>query len=94
MTKHSKTSNKSVKMTCLCPMCGLNYLRKKKLFWSGRGIPRKFCEECQKKVNYLNHKIDTKVIIERSEMWLDKFLSEKEGDNDEYERCAGSKERT
>jgi hypothetical protein len=39
-----KTDNKWTK--CKCPMCGGEH--KLKLFWTGKGTPRKYCEECKK----------------------------------------------
>lgn len=29
---------------CICPKCGRKH--KRALFWSGRGVPKKFCNNC------------------------------------------------
>ena len=34
----------------LCPYCGIKH--KYYVFWTGRGIPRKFCKECSKSASY------------------------------------------
>jgi hypothetical protein len=39
-------SGKSM-IECICPCCGI--LHTMKLHWSGRGIPRKFCEDCRER---------------------------------------------
>lgn len=38
-----KTSRKLTE--CICPMCGKKY--KRKIFWTGNTIPRKFCSDCK-----------------------------------------------
>jgi len=35
---------------CICPRCGNSH--RLRLFWTGRGVPRKYCQSCQKAVNY------------------------------------------
>jgi len=32
---------------CICPCCGILHIMK--LQWSGRGIPRKFCDSCRER---------------------------------------------
>jgi transposase-like protein len=39
-----KGSGKS-KVECICPGCGKMHVMKMR--WTGRGVPRKFCESCR-----------------------------------------------
>jgi hypothetical protein len=39
-----KGSSKS-KVECICPGCGKLHVMK--IYWSGRGVPRKFCQSCR-----------------------------------------------
>lgn len=41
--QYKSLNNKYIK--CICPNCGCTH--KKKIIWSGRGKPRKFCPTCQ-----------------------------------------------
>jgi hypothetical protein len=38
-----RSAEKSTK--CICPKCGKSH--KLKLYWTGRGIPKKYCQECK-----------------------------------------------
>ena len=42
----SRRSGKSM-VECICPCCG--ELHTMKIHWSGRGVPRKFCESCRER---------------------------------------------
>ena len=42
----SRRSGKSM-IECICPGCG--ELHTMKIHWSGRGVPRKFCESCRER---------------------------------------------
>lgn len=33
------------KLECICPGCGKMHVMK--IYWIGRGVPRKFCESCR-----------------------------------------------
>jgi transposase-like protein len=33
------------KVDCICPMCGRMHITKMR--WIGRGVPRKFCQNCR-----------------------------------------------
>ena len=45
-----------IKTECICPRC--RKLHIKKLNWIGRGIPRKFCTDCEWFVENYNSAID------------------------------------
>jgi len=32
-------------LECICPKCGVSHILK--LFWTGKGKPKKFCRECK-----------------------------------------------
>ncbi len=32
-------------VTCICPLCRERY--KRQMFWTGRGVPRIYCEPCK-----------------------------------------------
>jgi hypothetical protein len=32
---------------CVCPKCRLHHTQR--MFWSGRGTPRKYCDSCREK---------------------------------------------
>lgn len=36
---------------CRCPRCGVAH--SVEMFWTGRGNPRKFCDECRNSEDYL-----------------------------------------
>ena len=40
----SKGLGKS-KIECICPGCGKIHIMK--VYWTGRGVPRKFCQSCR-----------------------------------------------
>jgi hypothetical protein len=33
------------KIECICPGCGKIHIMK--VYWTGRGVPRKFCQSCR-----------------------------------------------
>ena len=37
--------NESLTIECICPKCGT--IHRMKLLWSGRGIPKKYCQPCK-----------------------------------------------
>jgi hypothetical protein len=44
---YATSANKLIK--CLCPLC--NKIHKLMIHWTGRGIPRIYCDTCKKKLN-------------------------------------------
>jgi hypothetical protein len=36
---------------CFCPLCEKTHIRK--LFWTGRGTPKKYCRHCEDLVPYI-----------------------------------------
>jgi len=40
----NKSLGKS-KVECICPSCGKIHIMK--VYWTGRGVPRKFCQSCR-----------------------------------------------
>jgi hypothetical protein len=40
------------KVECICPRCGKMHIMKMR--WIGRGVPRKFCENCRDRETPLN----------------------------------------
>jgi uncharacterized radical SAM superfamily Fe-S cluster-containing enzyme len=44
--KYNRVKDNMIKIVkCLCPKCRKNYYRK--LYWSGNGMPRIYCQYCR-----------------------------------------------
>lgn len=43
--RKSPTGDERTSVECICPRCGVTH--KLKFFWSGRGIPKKYCIVCK-----------------------------------------------
>jgi len=41
------------RVECVCPMCGVTHV--KRLYWTGRGKPRKFCKSCHYTAHIEHH---------------------------------------
>jgi hypothetical protein len=37
--------NENLTVECICPKCGTHH--KMKMLWTGRGMPKKFCQSCK-----------------------------------------------
>jgi len=55
----SEKSN-NIGIICICPKCNKYHIVE--LFWTGNGIPKKFCKFCNNKISYIN---DTYVYIDK-----------------------------
>lgn len=62
-----KSSSKST--ICICPRCRIKHY--KDVFWTGRGIPRIYCEEC--KTYFRNVDVNTEGLHSLPREIKDKF---------------------
>lgn len=39
-------------VNCICPKCGISHILK--IFWTGKGTPRKYCHRCREVIGSVN----------------------------------------
>lgn len=62
--------SKETNIKCICPRCSIIHI--KPIYWTGRGIPRKYCSVCSrysKKMEFINEPLNiTRVVKQKRTM--------------------------
>jgi len=57
MNKAEMEARKDIRewMIAKCPLCGKEH--KEYLYWTGRGVPRKYCKKCRRLSSFLTEQV-------------------------------------